>query len=88
MKLILTRHGESDENSLGILQGILPGKLSSNGSLQADKLGQRLLTENIDIIYCSPVNRCLETLDFFINNMFKGEIFLQTHSINQSIFTT
>jgi broad specificity phosphatase PhoE len=63
MKLIITRHGESEENSLGILQGLLPGKLNDIGRHQAEKLGQRLSKEKIDIIYCSPVNRCLETLE-------------------------
>ena len=63
MKLIITRHGESEENSLGILQGLLPGKLNEKGRQQAEKLGQRLSKEKIDIVYCSPVSRCQETLD-------------------------
>lgn len=64
MKLIITRHGESEENSSGTLQGLLPGKLSDSGKIQADKLGKRLTQEKIDIIYSSPVNRCQETLSF------------------------
>lgn len=62
MKLIITRHGESEENSSGTLQGLLPGKLSDSGRVQANKLGKRLAQEKVGIIYCSPVNRCKETL--------------------------
>lgn len=63
MRLIITRHGKSEENSSGILQGLLPGKLNDIGKIQASQLGQRLSRENIDVIYCSPVNRCQETLE-------------------------
>jgi len=64
MKLIIVRHGESEENSLGILQGLLPGKLSEIGIVQAEKLGKRLSEEKFDIIYCSPTSRCQETLQY------------------------
>ena len=38
MRLILTRHGETEENATGIRQGHLPGKLSEKGIEQAKKL--------------------------------------------------
>jgi phosphoserine phosphatase len=62
MKLLIVRHGESEENSLGILQGLLPGTLNDTGKKQCEELGEKLALEKIDIVYCSPVNRCLETL--------------------------
>ena len=61
MEIIITRHGQSEENRLGIIQGRLPGKLSEIGKNQVEKLGERLSREKIDVVYCSPINRCLET---------------------------
>jgi broad specificity phosphatase PhoE len=61
MKLILTRHGETEENREGILQGWLPGHLSNNGKNQAQLLGERLRNTKIDYIYTSDLKRCVET---------------------------
>jgi len=61
MEIIITRHGQSEENHQGIIQGRLPGRLSEVGRNQAEKLGERLSQEKIDIIYCSPTFRCQET---------------------------
>ena len=61
MKLILTRHGETEENIAGIMQGHLPGKLSEEGIEQAKKLAARLKTEKIDCIYSSDLARAADT---------------------------
>jgi probable phosphoglycerate mutase len=61
MKLILTRHGETIENKLGITQGHLPGKLSKLGQEQAQKLALRLKGEKIDAIYSSDLARAADT---------------------------
>jgi len=61
MKLIITRHGETEENKLGIFQGHLPGKLSSLGIEQAKKLAKRLKDEKIDFIYSSDLTRSSDT---------------------------
>jgi probable phosphoglycerate mutase len=61
MKLILTRHGETEENKKGIMQGHLPGKLSIEGIAQAKKLARRLKNEHIDIIYSSDLARASDT---------------------------
>jgi len=61
MKLIITRHGETEENKLGIFQGHLPGKLSSLGIKQAKKLALRLKDEKIDFIYSSDLTRSSDT---------------------------
>ena len=39
MRIILVRHGETDENAAGIIQGHLPGTLSVRGREQARLLG-------------------------------------------------
>ena len=61
MKLILVRHGETEENQKDIVQGHLPGKLSEKGKKQAKKLGLRLKNKKIDAIYSSDLARALDT---------------------------
>src|SRR5690606_30559966 len=61
MKLIITRHGETEENVAGILQGHLPGKLSARGIEQAKKLALRLQNDKIDFIYSSDLDRAADT---------------------------
>lgn len=61
MKLILLRHGETEDNVKRIIQGHLPGKLTENGILQAQKAGKRLENEKIDVIYSSDLHRTKET---------------------------
>lgn len=61
MKLIITRHGETEENRKGILQGHLPGKLTELGIEQAKKLALRLKDEKIDAIYSSDLARASDT---------------------------
>lgn len=61
MKLIITRHGETEENKAGILQGQLPWTLSETGILQARKVALRLKDEEIDYIYSSDLARSADT---------------------------
>lgn len=64
MKLIITRHGETEENKKKIVQGHLPGKLSELGIEQGKKLAFRLKNEKIDIIYSSDLRRAADTAKF------------------------
>lgn len=61
MRLILTRHGETEENKAGIIQGHLPGRLSKLGILQAKKVAKRLKDEEFDVIYSSDLARAVDT---------------------------
>lgn len=61
MRLIITRHGETEENKVGIIQGHLPGKLSVEGTDQAKKVALRLKDEEIDFIYSSDLARSANT---------------------------
>ncbi|MDZ7738293.1 MAG: histidine phosphatase family protein [Bacteroidales bacterium] len=61
MKLYITRHGETIENTKGILQGHSEGTLSEKGVRQAEKLARRLVDEPIDIIYSSDLGRAAHT---------------------------
>ena len=61
MKLIITRHGETEENKAGIIQGHLPGHLSEAGIEQAKKVAFRLKDEKINFIYSSDLDRAADT---------------------------
>lgn len=61
MKLFITRHGETEENKLGILQGHMPGQLSKEGIDQAKALAHRLKDEYFDVIYSSDLKRVVDT---------------------------
>ncbi|HDN81252.1 MAG TPA: histidine phosphatase family protein [Methanomicrobia archaeon] len=61
MKLILVRHGETEENARKIIQGHGEGNLSKKGILQAKKVAIRLKDENIDKIYVSDLKRAVDT---------------------------
>jgi len=61
MRLIVTRHGETEENRQGIIQGHLHGILSELGKEQAKKLAERLKEEKIDLILSSDLARASDT---------------------------
>lgn len=61
MKIIIVRHGETEENAAGIIQGQSHGKLSKNGIEQVKRVGERLKDEKIDYIYTSDLKRAVDT---------------------------
>lgn len=61
IELILSRHGETEENKLHIMQGQLPGHLSELGKQQAEALAEQLAEEKIDVIVCSDLARSYDT---------------------------
>lgn len=63
MKLMIARHGETEENRAGILQGHLPGTLTDKGIEQAKRLAQRLKDKKIDHIYSSDLARAADTAE-------------------------
>lgn len=60
-ELILIRHGETEWNSLGRLQGHQDSQLSAKGLRQADALAARLASVSFHALYCSDLGRALET---------------------------
>ncbi|MCL2311815.1 MAG: histidine phosphatase family protein [Firmicutes bacterium] len=59
--LLLVRHGECIGNIEGRLSGHTDFDLTPNGFAQAELLASRLLPENINIIYSSPLKRAVTT---------------------------
>lgn len=63
MKIILTRHGQTDWNVLGKVQGITDIELNETGIKQAEETGNKLLNYNIDYIITSPLKRAKKTAE-------------------------
>jgi probable phosphoglycerate mutase len=57
----MIRHGSTEWNQLGKLQGQQNIPLSQEGNWQAEQLGKRLLNEKWDFIISSDLERALET---------------------------
>lgn len=68
MKLLLTRHGQTDQNVAGKIQGITDIELNETGVKQAETTREKLLNENIDVIISSPLKRARKTAEII-----KGE---------------
>jgi broad specificity phosphatase PhoE len=63
MDLIIIRHGETDENSRGVIHGHSGGTLSALGRKQAIDLAAKLKNEHISAMYSSDFQRCIETAE-------------------------
>jgi len=64
-KVTAIRHAESEGNLIPIYQGELPGTdLTKLGKTQAKKAGEYLQTQNVDVIYCSPLARTRQTAEY------------------------
>lgn len=62
MKIIFVRHGESEANQKGLIQGDnLDTPLTELGKEQAKKVAERLKNEEIEAIYSSHHKRAFET---------------------------
>src|SRR5206468_2330987 len=61
--LLLVRHGETDWNAEGRLQGHTDRPLSEFGRRQAERLATTLAAEKLDAIYASDLARARETAE-------------------------
>ena len=61
MRLILVRHGESEGNAAGVLQGRLDYGLSERGAQQTRLTAERLASHGADRVLSSPLRRASTT---------------------------
>jgi probable phosphoglycerate mutase len=61
MRLILIRHGETDNNAGGLVQGRLDLPLNALGERQAAALAEHLARESLVHVVCSPLLRACRT---------------------------
>lgn len=73
--IILLRHAHSHANKNGILAGRMPGiRLSSIGKSESLKLVERLSDTEINYIHSSPLDRCIQTIDPYLNTLGKSNL--------------
>ncbi len=63
MKIYITRHGETQWNQQGRMQGRQNSSLTAKGISDAKKLQKRLASVEFHHIYSSPLGRALETAE-------------------------
>jgi|BioPla2DNA2_1021312.scaffolds.fasta_scaffold57703_1 probable phosphoglycerate mutase len=61
MKIYITRHGETQWNKEGLMQGWKNSDLTEKGIENAKRLGESLKDINFDVIYSSPLDRAIDT---------------------------
>ena len=81
MRIIVTRHGQTDWNQQRKLQGDLDIELNETGRDQAEQLRQALAEENIGVIYTSDLQRAQETAHI-VNEHFDVPVFVD-HRLNE-----
>ena len=60
-RIILVRHGETDWNATGRIQGHSDTPLNAVGRLQAQRLARRFANESVRALYSSDLARAFET---------------------------
>jgi probable phosphoglycerate mutase len=60
-RIILVRHGETDWNATGRIQGQSDTPLNALGKIQAERVAQRLARETVQALYSSDLARAFET---------------------------
>ena len=61
MKLYLVRHGQTEKNKYGLVQGQTEADLSLKGIEDAKKLQDLISSLNIDVVISSPLRRAIDT---------------------------
>lgn len=68
MEILITRHGKTDWNVLGKIQGQTDIELNDVGRKQAEETGKLIKNENINLIITSPLKRAKETAQIINKN--------------------
>lgn len=84
IELYIVRHGETDFNKNGKYLGRINVSLNSAGISQANQLAEKVSELNIDIIFCSPLKRTVETARI-IKSRHNCEIVIDSHFIERSV---
>jgi 2,3-bisphosphoglycerate-dependent phosphoglycerate mutase len=61
MRLFIIRHGETEYNKLGLIQGNFDSKLTETGMLQSSLVAQELAKTDLDFVFSSIAERAHKT---------------------------
>ena len=61
--IYVIRHGQTDWNLEGRTQGSIDTELNETGRCQANSVRNELLNTKLDVVLCSPRNRCKSTAE-------------------------
>lgn len=67
-KLYIVRHGKTDWNIKGLLQGSADIEVNEEGIAQAKELAKNINIDQIDICICSPLKRTRKTADILVGD--------------------
>jgi len=86
-EIFLIRHGETDYNKKGIVQGrgVNPS-LNEKGMSQADSFFQKYQNEPFEIVYTSTLKRAIESVQSFIDKKIPHEIYSELDEIGWGDF--
>ena len=70
-KIYIVRHGKTEWNVKGLLQGATDIELNEEGIEQAKELSEKLDFNKIDICFCSPLKRTRQTAEILVENKIK-----------------
>lgn len=68
-KVCVARHGETDWNVAGVLQGWLEVPINENGRGQARELSEAFASSSFSCVYTSPLGRALETAEIIADSL-------------------
>lgn len=71
-EICVARHGETDWNTAGILQGWIDVEINAKGRRQAHELARTLAQSGFDHVYSSPLIRALETAEIITRELQRG----------------
>ena len=66
MNIYFTRHGETEWNEIGKIQGWLDSPLTSNGIKMGKNMAEEVKNINFDSVYSSDLNRAFETAKLIV----------------------
>ena len=70
-KLYIVRHGKTDWNVKGLLQGSADIELNEEGITQAKELSKKINLDEIDVCICSPLKRTKQTAKLLVGDKVK-----------------
>ena len=78
-------HGSTEDKENDIFTGILPGKLSTRGHIEAKELGEKFNSQ-LDILFTSDLSRATETARIAFGEKFPITIDMRLREVNAGSF--